>query len=122
MPSIFKKLTPNLLVANVERSLAFYEGVLGFEPGPGLDRFALLGAVQAGAGQGLGGQIAGRKLSDGGGGGELVWGAHARSPRRRSTQSPVASNAASAWRLPTSWMPTGRPSGPVPAGKVRHGM
>ena len=29
----FKKLTPNLLVANVERSLAFYEGVLGFERG-----------------------------------------------------------------------------------------
>jgi lactoylglutathione lyase len=33
MPSIFKKLTPNLLVANVERSLAFYEGVLGFARG-----------------------------------------------------------------------------------------
>ena len=32
-PSIFKKLTPNLLVANVERSLAFYEGVLGFARG-----------------------------------------------------------------------------------------
>src|SRR5262245_55286493 len=31
--SIFKKLTPNLLVANVERSLAFYEDVLGFERG-----------------------------------------------------------------------------------------
>jgi lactoylglutathione lyase len=29
----FKKLTPNLLVANVERSLAFYEGVLGFTRG-----------------------------------------------------------------------------------------
>jgi uncharacterized glyoxalase superfamily protein PhnB len=33
MPSIFKKLTPNLLVANVERSLAFYEDVLGFTRG-----------------------------------------------------------------------------------------
>ncbi len=33
MPSIFKKLTPNLLVANVERSLAFYEDVLGFQRG-----------------------------------------------------------------------------------------
>src|SRR5262245_13171949 len=33
MPSIFRKLTPNLLVANVERSLAFYEAVLGFEHG-----------------------------------------------------------------------------------------
>jgi len=33
MPSIFKKLTPNLLVANVERSLAFYENVLGFDRG-----------------------------------------------------------------------------------------
>ena len=32
MPS-FKKLTPNLVVASVERSLAFYEGVLGFERG-----------------------------------------------------------------------------------------
>ena len=31
--SIFKKLTPNLLVANVERSLAFYEDVLGFARG-----------------------------------------------------------------------------------------
>jgi uncharacterized glyoxalase superfamily protein PhnB len=29
----FKKLTPNLLVANVERSLAFYVDVLGFERG-----------------------------------------------------------------------------------------
>jgi uncharacterized glyoxalase superfamily protein PhnB len=29
----FKKLTPNLLVASVERSLAFYVGVLGFERG-----------------------------------------------------------------------------------------
>jgi lactoylglutathione lyase len=30
---VFKKLTPNLLVANVERSLAFYVGTLGFERG-----------------------------------------------------------------------------------------
>ena len=29
----FTKLTPNLLVASVERSLAFYEGTLGFERG-----------------------------------------------------------------------------------------
>ena len=29
----FKKLTPNLLVASVERSLAFYVDVLGFERG-----------------------------------------------------------------------------------------
>ena len=29
----FKKLTPNLLVSNVERSLAFYVDVLGFERG-----------------------------------------------------------------------------------------
>jgi len=33
MPSTFKKLTPNLLVANVERSLAFYVDVLGCERG-----------------------------------------------------------------------------------------
>jgi lactoylglutathione lyase len=31
--SIFTKLTPNLLVANVERSLAFYIDVLGFTRG-----------------------------------------------------------------------------------------
>jgi lactoylglutathione lyase len=30
---IFKKLTPNLVVANVERSLAFYVDTLGFERG-----------------------------------------------------------------------------------------
>jgi uncharacterized glyoxalase superfamily protein PhnB len=29
----FKKLTPNLIVANVERSLAFYVDTLGFERG-----------------------------------------------------------------------------------------
>jgi len=29
----FKKLTPNLLVANIERSLAFYVDTLGFERG-----------------------------------------------------------------------------------------
>jgi uncharacterized glyoxalase superfamily protein PhnB len=29
----FKKLTPNLLVADVERSLAFYESTLGFSRG-----------------------------------------------------------------------------------------
>src|SRR3954470_21072942 len=32
MPA-FKKLTPNLIVASVERSLAFYVDVLGFERG-----------------------------------------------------------------------------------------
>jgi lactoylglutathione lyase len=30
---VFKKLTPNLLVASVERSLAFYVDTLGFERG-----------------------------------------------------------------------------------------
>jgi catechol 2,3-dioxygenase-like lactoylglutathione lyase family enzyme len=30
MPHDLKKLTPNLIVANVERSLAFYRDVLGF--------------------------------------------------------------------------------------------
>jgi uncharacterized glyoxalase superfamily protein PhnB len=30
---VFKKLTPNLLVANVDRSLAFYVDTLGFERG-----------------------------------------------------------------------------------------
>lgn len=32
MPHV-QKLTPNLLVSNVEKSLAFYEGVLGFSRG-----------------------------------------------------------------------------------------
>jgi uncharacterized glyoxalase superfamily protein PhnB len=31
--STYTKLTPNLLVSSVERSLAFYEGVLGFARG-----------------------------------------------------------------------------------------
>jgi catechol 2,3-dioxygenase-like lactoylglutathione lyase family enzyme len=31
MPHELKKLTPNLVVANVERSLAFYRDVLGFQ-------------------------------------------------------------------------------------------
>ena len=30
MPQTIKKLTPNLVVANVERSIAFYRDVLGF--------------------------------------------------------------------------------------------
>ena len=30
---VFKKLTPNLIVANVERSLAFYVDTLGFARG-----------------------------------------------------------------------------------------
>lgn len=34
MPHHLKKLTPNLIVADVERSLAFYRDVLGFTVGP----------------------------------------------------------------------------------------
>lgn len=33
MPYAFTKLTPNLIVANVERSIAFYRDVLGFTVG-----------------------------------------------------------------------------------------
>jgi len=47
----FKKLTPNLLVANVERSLAFYVDTLGFERGmtlPDASPFAFA-AVTSGA-------------------------------------------------------------------------
>ena len=44
------------------------------------------------------------------------------SPSRRSTHRPVSSSRASSWRRPTSWIPTGNPSGPCPAGKVRQGM
>jgi lactoylglutathione lyase len=34
MPHDLKKLTPNLVVRNVERSVAFYRDVLGFAVGP----------------------------------------------------------------------------------------
>jgi catechol 2,3-dioxygenase-like lactoylglutathione lyase family enzyme len=34
MPYALKKLTPNLIVSNVERSVAFYRDVLGFSVGP----------------------------------------------------------------------------------------
>jgi lactoylglutathione lyase len=47
----FRKLTPNLLVASVERSLAFYVGTLGFERGmtvPDQSPFAFA-AVTSGA-------------------------------------------------------------------------
>jgi uncharacterized glyoxalase superfamily protein PhnB len=47
----FKKLTPNLLVASVERSLAFYENTLGFSRGmtvPDASPFAF-GSVTSGA-------------------------------------------------------------------------
>ena len=80
------------------------------------------GMVEAGAGQCFGGQGAGGEPRDGLRRGQLVWRGHARSPRWRSTHSPVASSLVSAWRFPTSWMPTGNPSGPVPAGNVRQGM
>jgi len=33
MPYQLKKLTPNLIVSDVERSIAFYRDVLGFDPG-----------------------------------------------------------------------------------------
>ena len=49
MPS-FKKLTPNLVVANVERSLAFYVNTLGFARGmtvPGQSPF-VFGSVSCG--------------------------------------------------------------------------
>lgn len=48
---VFRKLTPNLLVASVERSLAFYVGTLGFERGmtaPDASPFAFA-AVTSGA-------------------------------------------------------------------------
>ena len=47
----FKKLTPNLLVSSVERSLAFYENTLGFSRGmtvPDAAPFAF-GSVTGGA-------------------------------------------------------------------------
>src|SRR5437660_4097771 len=48
---VFKKLTPNLLVANVERSLAFYVDTLGFSRGmtvPDQSPF-VFGSVTSGA-------------------------------------------------------------------------
>src|SRR5439155_120515 len=91
------------------------------ETGPGRGRWSLLGACPAGRGRRRGGQPAGGELLDRLGGGEPVRGGHWRAPSWRSTQRPVAISPASAWRRPTSWMPTGNPSGPVSAGKVRQG-
>ena len=51
----FKKLTPNLLVANVERSLAFYVDTLGFARGmtvPDASPF-VFASVTSGAGRDL---------------------------------------------------------------------
>jgi lactoylglutathione lyase len=47
----FKKLTPNLLVVNVERSLAFYESTLGFSRGMTVPDAApfVFGSVTSGA-------------------------------------------------------------------------
>src|SRR2546423_8965245 len=47
----YKKLTPNLIVENVERSLAFYEGVLGFTRGftvPDASPFVFASVVNGG--------------------------------------------------------------------------
>ena len=47
----YKKLTPNLIVENVERSLAFYEGVLGFTRGftvPDASPFVFASVVSGG--------------------------------------------------------------------------
>ena len=97
---------------------------LGVEPDPGLDRGARLGAVEAVAGQALGGQATGFEARGGLAGGQPLGAAHGCSPRRSrlSTHKPASSSRASSWRRPTSWMPTGNPSGPCPAGKVRHGI
>ena len=49
--SVFKKLTPNLLVASVERSLAFYVDTLGFEHGltvPDVSPFAFAAVTGGG--------------------------------------------------------------------------
>jgi len=51
MPQTIKKLTPNLLVSNVERSVAFYRDVLGFTVGqtvPDASPF-VFATVQSGA-------------------------------------------------------------------------
>ena len=47
----YRKLTPNLIVENVERSLAFYEGVLGFTRGftvPDASPFVFASVVSGG--------------------------------------------------------------------------
>src|SRR5260370_799052 len=78
------------------------------------------GAVEGGAGERLGGQCRGAELRDSLGGGKPVWRGHCRAPKWRSTQRPTASRRRSPWRRPTSWIPTGNPSGPSPKGKVRQ--
>jgi lactoylglutathione lyase len=50
MPHELKKLTPNLVVSNVEQSVAFYRGVLGFTVGATVPDAApyVFAAVQSG--------------------------------------------------------------------------
>ena len=98
--------------------------LLRIEPRPGLDLGTGTDPLQAIADQSLGGQRAGGKARRCLAGGQALGAAHGRSPcsSRRSTQSPTSSSRASSCRQPTSWMPTGNPSGPCPAGKVKHGI
>src|SRR4029077_10976818 len=42
--------------------------------------------------------------------------------RWEATQAAASNSASSRNRGPTSWMPSGRPLRPVPAGSVRHGI
>src|SRR4051812_27729375 len=39
-----------------------------------------------------------------------------------ATHAAVESSRSSWWRRPTSWMPSGRPAAPVPAGSVTQGV
>ena len=46
---------------------------------------------------------------------------HGPQPRRAATQAAMERSRSSSWRRPTSCTPSGRPFGPVPAGRVTHG-
>ena len=89
---------------------------VGIEEGPGLhDGLALGDAIEAVAHQLLGGERACLDAGDGFGGAERLHSALLTQPAMSS------SVASSCWR-PTSWMPTGRPVGPLVNGKVTHGI
>jgi hypothetical protein len=90
---------------------------VGIEIGPGFDHGLALGdALEAGPHQRLRRERAGLYLCDSLAGGKRL---HVSALRAQAAMSSRA--ASSCWR-PTSWMPTGRPVGPLVKGKVTHGI
>ena len=98
--------------------------LFGIEPRPSLHSGTGTGPFEAIADHGLSGQRAGNEARRRLGCGQAFGAVHDLSPHssRRSTHNPTSSNRVSWCRHPTNWIPTGKPSGPCPAGNVRQGM